>query len=269
MKQIHPSALAQRTSEQQALFFTENGKIIVRNDSPLHPLRETLDRWGWSVQKAYEDDLVLMVQIALLPEELEASLEVRLMTPRDCFFLIGNQSEIRKKVLRATHWAVASQTLQFCSQCGASLKKVLDTTEMKCSQCQCSFFPKLSPAILVLIRRKDEILLARSPHHPPGIFTLLAGFIDLGESAEDAVHREVIEEVGLKVTHLKYCGSQSWPFPDSFMLAFTADYLCGEIKIDPNEIEEASWFHRDRLPKLPPPSTLSRKLIEDFLIAKN
>jgi len=98
---------------------------------------------------------------------------------------------------------------------------------------------------------------------------LLAGFIDLGESGEDALHREIIEKVGLKVTHLKYCGSQSWLFPDSFMLAFTTDYLCEEIKIDPNEIEEASWFHRDYLPKLLPPSTLSRKLIEDFLIAKN
>jgi len=82
-------------------FFIEDGKTIVRNDSPLHSLRETLDRCGWSVQKVYEDDLVLMVQIALLSEELEASLEVKLMTPRDCFLLIVDQSEIRKKVLRA------------------------------------------------------------------------------------------------------------------------------------------------------------------------
>ena len=117
-----------------------------------------------------------------------------------------------------------------------------------------------------MIQRGDEILLARGPQHPPGMYTVLAGFIDLGESAEQTVHREVYEEVGLEVANLKYFGSQSWPFPDSFMIAFTAEYLRGDVNIDPNEIEDARWFHRDQLPLLPPPSTLSRKLIDDFLI---
>jgi NADH pyrophosphatase NudC (nudix superfamily) len=266
MKQINPNTLIQRPSEQHAIFFTEDGKIILESDSPLLPLRETLDRWEWNVQGAYEDDVVLMVQVTSLEEEVETESAVKLMTPRDYFLSMSDQPEIGKKVLRAAHWAVASRMLQFCSHCAAPLEKVLETTEKKCPQCQRSFFPKLSPAVMVLVQRGEEILLARGPQHPPGIYTVLAGFIDLGESAEETVHREVQEEVGLEVTNLKYFGSQSWPFPDSFMMAFTADHLRGEIKIDPHELEEAHWFHRDQLPKLPPPSTLSRKLIEDFLM---
>jgi NAD+ diphosphatase len=269
MKQIHLNTLIQRPSEQHAIFFTEEGKLIVENNSPLMSVRETLDRFRWSVQTAYEDDIVLMIQIAALEREEEVHFGVKLMTPRDYFLSMSDLPEVGKKVLRAAHWSVASRMLQFCSHCAAPLEKVLETTEKKCTQCQRSFFPKLSPAVLVLIQRGDEVLLARGPQHPSGMQTVLAGFIDLGESAEEVVHREVQEEVGLEITNLKYFGSQSWPFPDSFMIAFTADYLRGEIKIDPHELEEAHWFHRDQLPKLPPPSTLSRKLIEDFLMRKS
>lgn len=263
MKQISSTALAQKSSDQQAVFYTTEGKFIIENDFSLLPVQETLERFQWNVQAVHEDDCVLMIQVE--EKEILNALgsEIKFIAPRDYFLSISNQPEIEKKVLRAAHWAVANQMLQFCSHCAAPLEKVLETTEKKCPQCQKSFFPKLSPAILVLIQRGDEILLARGKQHPLGMYTVLAGFIDLGESAEQTVHREVREEVGLEVTNLKYFGSQSWPFPDSFMIAFTADYLRGEIQIDPNELEEARWFRRDELPLLPPPSTLSRKLIDD------
>jgi NAD+ diphosphatase len=266
MKQIDPSTLIQQTSWQEAIFFTEEGKFVVENSELLLPLQMTLDRFEWSVQTAYEDDSLLMVQVD--SKEVAPS-AVELINPRDYFLAMSDRPEIKKKLLRAAHWFHANATLQFCSHCAAPLQKVLETTEKKCSHCQRSFFPKLSPAILVLIRRGEEILLARGVQHPPEVYTLLAGFIDLGESAEETVHREVREEVGLEVTNLKYVTSQSWPFPDSFMMAFTADYLCGDIQIDPKEREEAHWFHRDHLPKLPPPSTLSRKLIDNFLKETN
>jgi NADH pyrophosphatase NudC (nudix superfamily) len=265
MKQISPTALTQRSSEERAIFFTTEGKIIIKNDSPLLPVRETLEQFLWNVQVAHEDDSLLMIQIKEEETQGVTDSAIKLMAPRDCFLSMMEQPEIGKKILRAAHWAVANQMLQFCSHCATPLEKVVETTEKKCPQCQKAFFPKLSPAILVLIQRGDEILLARGPQHPPGMYTVLAGFIDLGESAEETVHREVQEEVGLEVNNLKYFGSQSWPFPDSFMIAFTADYLYGDIKIDPSELEEARWFHRDELPMLPPPSTLSRKLINDFL----
>lgn len=266
MKQISLTALTQKPFQQQAIFFTAEGKFIVENDSPLLPVREMLERFQWNVQAAHEDDCVLMIQVEEKEIFNEADSKMKFIAPRDYFLSMSNQPEIGKKILRAAHWAVANQMLQFCSHCAAPLEKVLETTEKKCSQCQKSFFPKLSPAVLVLIQRGNEILLARGPQHPPEMYTILAGFIDLGESAEETVHREVREEVGLEVTNLKYFGSQSWPFPDSFMIAFTADYLRGNIKVDPSELEEARWFHRDQLPLLPPLSTLSRKLIDDFLI---
>ncbi len=266
MKQITLAALTQKPSQERAIFFTTEGKFILQNNSLFLPVRETLTRFEWNVQAAHEDDSVLMIQVEEKENFKQADSEIKLLSPRDCFLSMSDQPELGKKVLRAAHWAVANQMLQFCSHCAAPLQKVLETTEKKCSDCQKSFFPKLSPAILVLIQRGEEILLARGPEHPPGMYTILAGFIDLGESAEETVHREVREEVGLEVTNLKYVGSQSWPFPDSFMIAFTADYLRGEIKIDPNELEEAGWFHRDQLPLLPPVSTLSRKLIDDFVV---
>ena len=268
MKKISLTALTQKSSHQRAIFFTESGKFIVQNNALLLPVRETLERFQWNVQAAHEDDCVLMIHVEEKEDLNEADSEIKLIAPRDYFLSMSDQPEIGKKVLRAAHWAVANQMLQFCSHCAGSLEKVLETTEKKCPQCQKSFFPKLSPAILVLIQRGDEILLARGPQHPPEMYSVLAGFIDLGESAEETVHREVREEVGLEVKNLKYFGSQSWPFPDSFMVAFTADYLRGDIQIDPSELEEARWFHRDELPLLPPPSTLSRKLIDDVFVKR-
>ena len=265
MKQINLTDLTQKPSGQRAVFYTTEGKFIIQNDSPLLLVRETLERFQWNVQAAHGDDCVLMIHVEEKEDLNEADSEIKLIAPRDYFLSMSDQPEIGKKVLRAAHWAVANQMLQFCSHCAGSLEKVPETTEKKCPQCQKSFFPKLSPAVLVLVQRGEEILLARGPQHPLEMYSVLAGFIDLGESAEETVHREVREEVGLEVKNLKYFGSQSWPFPDSFMIAFTADYLRGEIKVDRTELEGARWFHRNDLPLLPPPSTLSRKLIDDFL----
>lgn len=249
------------------IFFTEEGKMLVENASPFLSYAAFLAKPFLVPLQAHHDaELCVVHGNVLLSEEELLAQGLQLLYPRDYFLAISNLPEMEKKVLRAAHWSVAHRMQRYCGYCGGSLHKLPETTEKKCSQCEKSFFPKLSAAILVLIQRGDEILLARGSQHSSGLYTVLAGFVDLGESAEQTVHREIREEVGLEVTNLKYFGSQSWPFPDSFMIAFTADYLRGEIQIDPNELEEARWFHRDQLPLLPPPSTLSRKLIDDFVI---
>lgn len=154
---------------------------------------------------------------------------------------------------------------QFCSRCGSNIIIKLDERAKVCHQCNLHFYPKFSPSIIVAIEKNDEILLARSPHFYPGMYSVLAGFVEPGESAEDTITREVYEEVGLQVHNLRYYGSQSWPFPDSFMIGFVADYLSGEIVIDNHEIEDARWFNVNNLPPLPSPASIARKLIEQFI----
>lgn len=155
---------------------------------------------------------------------------------------------------------------QFCGRCGNTTIHKPGTFERVCPVCGLSLYPRISPSIIVLIRNGDKILMSRSPHFPPGAYGLIAGFVEAGESIEDAVHREVREEVDIKIKNLRYFGSQYWPFPDSLMIGFTADYASGEIKIDANEIEAADWYDYNNLPGRPSSSvSIAGKLIEQYL----
>ena len=119
---------------------------------------------------------------------------------------------------------------------------------------------------MVMIQKDEEFLLARSPHFIPGMYSALAGFSEPGETLEETVHREVYEEVGIRIKNIRYFASQPWPFPHSLMIAFHADYESGEINIDPNEIEDANWFSVNKLPnRLPGLISISRKLIDATL----
>ena len=154
---------------------------------------------------------------------------------------------------------------RYCGICGQPMQAREDERAMECLPCERREYPKLAPCIIVLITRGREVLLARAPHFPPGFFSTLAGFIEPGESAEECLHREVKEEVNLEVAQLRYLGSQSWPFPNSLMLGFHAEYLSGEIVPQPGEIEEAHWWSVDDLPRLPPRGTISRWLVDCYL----
>ena len=138
---------------------------------------------------------------------------------------------------------------------------------MTCPNCGHTAYPRISPAMMVLIRKGDSILLARNAAAPARFFSALAGFLEAGESIEDAVHREVQEEVGLKVHKLRYFGSQPWSFPHSLMIAYVAEYLSGEIHADPSEIAEAHWYGPDdELPPYPPKISIAGELIRSQLI---
>ena len=153
----------------------------------------------------------------------------------------------------------------FCSRCGAVTERHESHEAMACSACGQLQFARVAPAVIVLIQRGREALLARSPHFAPGVYSTLAGFVEPGESLEECVHREIREEVGVSVTNLRYFGSQPHPFPHSLMVGFVADWHSGDLRIDPAEIEDARWFAVDDLPELPHPMSIARALIEDFV----
>jgi len=167
------------------------------------------------------------------------------------------------KAYSVIHW---DKTHQFCGCCGAKTIHQGNGFERSCPICLLSFFPRISPSIIVLIKNNDHVLMARSPHFPAGIYGLIAGFVEAGESLEEAVHREVKEEVGLEIKNLSYFGSQPWPFPDSLMVAFMAEYSSGDIVMDKNEIEDAAWYKYDNLPGRPSTKiSIAAKLLDYFV----
>ena len=150
---------------------------------------------------------------------------------------------------------------KFCSACGAELKEHTVLTARECPKCKRVIFPRIEPCVIVLVTKGEEILLASHVYRNQDVYTCLAGFIEAGESAEQAVEREIFEETGIKVKNITYRGSQSWPFPDQLMLAFTAEYESGDIKLQKEEIADARWFDPKNCPTTPKPGSISYKLI--------
>ncbi len=160
------------------------------------------------------------------------------------------------------HWR---RTHRFCGLCGGLLqRKNNGERAMHCPICRQDFFPRLNPVVIVRITRGREILLARRATGPFNFYSVIAGFVEAGETLEQAVAREIREEVGLEVHRIRYFASQPWPFPNNLMIAFTAEHESGDVRPDGVEIGAAGWFTRDRLPDIPHPISISRRLIDDF-----
>lgn len=174
--------------------------------------------------------------------------------PVDLFRLAGYASEV-------VSWR---KNFQFCGACGTQANRMSNERAMKCPSCGLMAYPRISPAIIVAITNGDSLLLAHNINFPVNQYSTLAGFIDPGECAEDAVDREIFEEVGLKVKNIRYVTSQPWPFPDSLMLGYIAEYDSGEITPDGIEITDARWFTKEQLSEIIIPSkqAVARTLIE-------
>jgi NAD+ diphosphatase len=177
------------------------------------------------------------------------------------FMLMGDADQFRMLGF-AAQIATWIRHHRFCGACGEHMLHDCSERTLRCPSCELRCYPQLSPSMIVLVTRGDEILLARSPNFASGFYSTLAGFVEPGESVEQCVRREVQEEVGLQVHNLRYLGSQNWPFPHSLMLGYHAEYAGGEIVPQPGEIEDARWFTLDQLPQLPPQQAISRYLIE-------
>ncbi|GAB4376879.1 MAG: NAD(+) diphosphatase [Elainellaceae cyanobacterium] len=166
---------------------------------------------------------------------------------------------------RAVQIVEWDRTHQYCGHCATPTEQLPHERAKRCPNCGLVNYPRLSPAVIVLIARGEEVLLARAPRFPKGMYSILAGFVEPGESLEEAIVREVREEVGVEITDIRYFGSQPWPFPNSLMIGFTATYVSGEIVLEEQEIEAAAWFHRRNLPPIPPRISIARKLIDWFV----
>ena len=177
-------------------------------------------------------------------------------------------------VLDDAHFALAGRALQlvdwdrthqFCGRCSSRTEAHAEERVRICQACKLSAYPRVAPAVMALVKREDEVLLARSPHFPPGMYSALAGFVEPGESLEQCLAREVAEEVGVAVKNARYFASQSWPFPHSLMVAFVCEWAGGEIRRQESEIEEAKWFKVLQLPKLPSKISIARRLIDSVV----
>lgn len=166
---------------------------------------------------------------------------------------------------RAVHLSTWLRNNQCCGRCGSKTKPATNELALVCTSCGHTAYPRISPAIIVAVTHQDKILLAHSARFPAGRYSVLAGFVEPGETLEQCVQREVWEEVGIKVGCIRYFGSQPWPFPDSLMVGFTAQALTTDIKIDNQEILAADWFTADNLPDIPRKLSISRRLIDWFV----
>lgn len=189
------------------------------------------------------------------------------MTYRDLMSLFASlEPDLHQVAGRAAQLLDWDRTHRLCGACGKPTEPSTADRSRVCNECGLPQFPRLAPAIIVTVERGDEILLARSPHFPPGLYSTLAGFVEPGESVEECVAREVQEEVGVEVDEIRYFSSQPWPFPNSLMLGFTTTWKSGDIVIDGEEIVEAKWFHCDNMPtRFPGNISISQWLIDDFL----
>jgi NAD+ diphosphatase len=200
-------------------------------------------------------------------EDVEPPLGMVFESLRPLYFLLDEPSFwLAGRAVQIVEW---DRTHQYCGRCG---RPTIDQTHDRakiCPGCGLTSYPRLAPAVIVRIQRTaahgPEILLARAQRFPTSMFSVLAGFVEPGETLEECVQREICEEVGITVKDIAYFGSQPWPFPNSLMIAFTAEYNDGEITVDPQELAEAGWFVSESLPNIPPPPSIANRLITTWL----
>jgi NAD+ diphosphatase len=172
---------------------------------------------------------------------------------------------LHRIAMKAVHMIEWDRTTRYCGYCGMETIRARGMIAKECPCCELLIFPRISPAVIVLVERENRVLLARVKRFTSELYSVLAGFVELGETLEEAVRREIGEEVGIRVKNIRYFGSQPWPFPDSLMIGFTAEYESGEIKIDETEIADAGWFDPEKLPTIPGKISIARQLIDWFV----
>jgi NAD+ diphosphatase len=190
--------------------------------------------------------------------------ELRLVNLRQALNFFG--MEMIEKIIHAEQMLFYQNTHRYCGSCGQATSLSPSGKWLHCSSCEHEIYPRISPAMIVAITRGDQLLMAQANNFAPEVWSVLAGFCEVGESLEQTVHREVFEEVGIKIKNVQYWCSQYWPFPNSLMVGFTAEYESGEIVLDTNEMRAAGFFTKDEIPGRPSTHlSIASRLIDDFI----
>jgi NAD+ diphosphatase len=255
--------MAPRSSPDALSFIFHAGRLLVRDADLALPDQALVDSLHLDPQRLQPVGLLneRYCQTGWLDDEHQAPPGYGWRGLRSLFAELDE--DLLGVAMRAVQVAEWARTHRFCGACGSGTALVGGERCFRCVNCGHMAYPRISPAMMVLIRKDDHVLLALHTQSAVQRFVPLAGFLEAGETIEEAVHREVFEEVGLRVHNLQYFGSQSWPFPHSLMIAFTADYLDGEIRTDPNEILEARWFGPgDEWPERVPHVSVSSILVD-------
>ena len=253
------------TNEALWFAFREDRLLVLEGDEPRVPLASTLEDLG--TEASFRQPVGHLdgtpCWAVEVPDGAQAHDGTAFRDLREIFAAVDEEFfAVAGRAKQVVGWHA---THRFCGRCGGETEPAAGELAMRCTRCGMMHYPRVSPAVIVRVQRGGEILLARSPGFPKGLRSVLAGFVEPGESIEETIKREVREEVGLEVENLRYFGSQPWPFPNSLMIGFTADYAGGELRPEPGEIEDADWYRADDLPQLPPKVSIARRMIEDFV----
>ncbi len=201
--------------------------------------------------------------VAELPQSTQAPQGMEFRSIRSLFGSVDDTLfTLIGRAIQILHW---NNEYKFCGKCGAAMEDKNNEFAKQCPSCGLISYPRISPAVIMSVLRDKHILLARSPHFPKDMYSTLAGFVEPGETLEEAVKREIFEESSIEVDNIEYVASQPWPFPHSLMIGFSATYAGGDIQIDDREIEDAGWFTVHNLPKLPSKISIARLLIDNFI----
>lgn len=260
------SAEAPAAENSYHIVISDGEILCVDGQHPWRPL--TQDEWRWcGLDGLSSHYLGTIGNVPIFAEEVDPEAEEPPGYAFDSLwsFLTTVEQPVFYLIGRAKQLVEWHQQHHYCGACGGVTSTAPTDRSRKCENCNISFYPRLSPSIIVLVHRGEEILLARNAHARGNFYSTLAGFVEPGESIEETVHREVFEEVGIRVKNLKYYSSQSWPFPNSLMLGFHAEYDSGEITIQEEEIADAQWFHYKDLPNKPAMISISGWLIDDYI----
>jgi NAD+ diphosphatase len=262
------SGLEAPASNAEALWFAFRGdELLIRHDGGVAraPLAFALDELGLTARRTQV--LGALDGVPCFSAELDPSAAApeghRFASLRALHGKMPpGELDVAGLAFQIQHW---DRTHQVCGACGAALLLKAGERAKRCEPCALDFYPRVSPAIIVLVHDGPRLLMTRQPRFPPGLYGLVAGFLEPGETLERCVEREVAEETGLRVKGLRYFGSQPWPFPHQVMIGFFAELAGGELRVDTSELEDARWFHRDALPTLPPRISIARALVEAWL----